>query len=74
MEFPRQEQWSVLPFPPPRDFSDPEIEPTPLASPASAGEFFTTAPPKKLLYLDKLTDNSMRSLYSFIGIDLISFT
>ena len=44
MEFSRQEQWSMLPFPPAGDFSDPGIELTPLASPALAGEFLTTAP------------------------------
>ena len=31
MEFPRQEYWSGLPFPPPGDLPDPGIEP---ASPA----------------------------------------
>ena len=38
--FPRQEQWSGLLFPPPRNLPDPGIEPT---SPALAGQFFTTA-------------------------------
>ena len=37
--FPRQEYWSMLPFPPPRDLSEPQIEP---ASPTLAGGFFTT--------------------------------
>ena len=32
MEFPRQEYWSRLPFPPPRELPHPKIEPTPLAS------------------------------------------
>ena len=40
MEFPRQE-YSGLPFPPPGDLPDPEIEPV---SPALAGGFFTIAP------------------------------
>ena len=44
MEFPRQEYWSGLTFPSPRDFPDPEIKP---ASPALAGRFFTTEPPGK---------------------------
>ena len=39
--------WSGLPFPPPGDLPDPGIEPKSLASPALAGEFFTTAPPRK---------------------------
>ena len=47
MEFSRQEYWIGLPFPPPGDLPDPEIEPTSLASPALAGGFFTTAPPGK---------------------------
>ena len=42
MGFFRQEYWSGLPFPPPGDLLDPRIEPEPLASPALAGEFFTT--------------------------------
>ena len=44
MEFPRQEYWSRLPFPPPEDLPDPGIEPT---SPALAGRFFTTEPAGK---------------------------
>ena len=40
MEFPRQE-YSDLPFPPPGDLPDPEIEPV---SPALAGGFFTIVP------------------------------
>ena len=47
MEFSRQEYWSGLPFPSPRDLSDPEIEPGSPASPALAGGFFTTKPPEK---------------------------
>ena len=38
--FSRQEYWSGLPCPLPGDLSDPEIEPTPLMSPALAGGFF----------------------------------
>ena len=41
MEFSRQEYWSRLPFPPPGDLPDPEME---SASPALAARFFTTAP------------------------------
>ena len=44
IEFSRQEYWSGLPFPPPRDLPDPGIKP---ASPALAGKFFTTEPPGK---------------------------
>ena len=38
MEFPREEYWSGLPFPPPGDLPNPEIEPW---SPALAGGFFS---------------------------------
>ena len=42
--FPRQEYWSGLPFPSPRDLPSPGIEPT---SPGLAGGFFTAEPPEK---------------------------
>ena len=42
MGFPRQEHWSGLPFPPPGDLPDPEIE-----SPVST-TFLTAEPPGKL--------------------------
>ena len=44
MGFPRQEYWSGLPFPSPRDLPDPGIKP---ASPALSGSFFTTELPGK---------------------------
>ena len=44
-DFCRQEYWSGLPFPFPRDLPNPGIKPT---SPALAGGFFTTEPPRKL--------------------------
>ena len=40
--FSRQEYWSGLPFPTLEALADPGTEPTPLASPASAGRYFTT--------------------------------
>ena len=43
VEFSRQEYWSGLPFPPPRDLSNPGIKPASLASPELAGRFFTTS-------------------------------
>ena len=43
MGFSRQEYWSGLPLPPPRDYPDPGIEPVSLMSPALAGRFFTTS-------------------------------
>ena len=47
MEFSRQEYWSGSLFPPPKDFSDPGIEPASLASPASAADSLPLAPPGK---------------------------
>ena len=44
MEVSRQECWSGLPFPAPRDIPHPGIDPVSLASPALAGRFFTTEP------------------------------
>ena len=44
MELSRQEYWSGLAFPSPGDLPDPGVE---SASPALAGEFFTTEPPAK---------------------------
>ena len=44
MGFSRQEYWSGMPFPSPRDLPDPGIKPAPLAT---AGGFFTTEPPGK---------------------------
>ena len=45
MRPPRQEYWSGLPFPPPGNLPDPGIKPVSSASPALAGQFFTTKPP-----------------------------
>ena len=42
-EFPRQEYWSVLPFPTPGDLPDLGIKPMSPAFPALAGGFFTTS-------------------------------
>ena len=47
-EFSRQEYWSGLPFPSPRDLPDPGIEPKSPASPALSDGFFTTEPPGSL--------------------------
>ena len=43
MGFSRQECWSGLPCPLPRDLPDPGTEPVSLTSPALAGGFFTTS-------------------------------
>ena len=47
MGFPKQEYWSRLSFPTPRDLPDPGIEPASFASSALAGIFFATEPPGK---------------------------
>ena len=44
MGFSRREYWSALPFPPPGDLPKPRIEHLSPASPALAGEVFTTEP------------------------------
>ena len=44
MEFPRQEYWSGLPFPSPKDLPYLGIEP---ASPTLVSEFLTAEPPQK---------------------------
>ena len=41
MEFSRQESWSWLPLPTPRNFPNPRIEPTSLVSSATAGRFLS---------------------------------
>ena len=43
MGFSRQEYWSGLPCPPPRDLPDPGIKPTSLKSPALADGFCITS-------------------------------
>ena len=40
----RQEYWSRLPFPSPRDLPNPGIKPASLVSPALTSGFFTTEP------------------------------
>ena len=47
MEFSRQEYWSGLPFPYPRDLPNPGIESRP---PTLQAKSFSTEPPGKLLY------------------------
>ena len=48
MGFSRQEHWSGLPFPSPRDLAHAWIKLASPVSPAWAGRFFTTEPPGKL--------------------------
>ena len=53
MEFPSQEYWSGLPFPPPGGLPDPGMEPVSLASPALTGRCSTTAPPGKSSWMNE---------------------
>ena len=48
VEFSKQEYWSGLPFPPPRDLPNPGILPASLVSPALTGRFLPAVPPGKL--------------------------
>ena len=48
--FSRYEYWSGLPLPSSGDHSNPGVEPMSSASPASAGGFFTTEPPRKPIF------------------------
>ena len=50
MGFSRQEYWSRLPFPSPGDLPNPGIEHPSPVSPALAGEFFNTVPPREQCY------------------------
>ena len=54
MGFSKQECCSGLPFPPPGDLPHPGVESESLTSPASAGRFFTTAPPHKPIVAENL--------------------
>ena len=49
--FSKQEYWSGLPFPSPRDLPNPEIEPTSLTSPAFQVDSLPLVPPGKPFYL-----------------------
>ena len=55
MEFPRQEYWSGLPFPSPRDLPDPRNEPT---SPALQADSLLSEPPGKPLMWVGLTQST----------------
>ena len=50
MRFSRQDYWSGLPCPPPRDLPNPGIEPTPLTSSALADCSLPVASSRKLIY------------------------
>ena len=58
MGFSREEYWNGLPFPPPGDLPDPEIEP---GSPVMAGRFFSAVLSEKPIYYE----NSMVIFFFF---------
>ena len=60
MRFSMQEYWHGLSLPPPGDLSNPGIKP---ASSALAGEFFTTAPPRKPNYQRHANQNYNIRMY-----------
>ena len=55
MKFSKQEYWSMLPFPSPRDLPKPGIELASPASPALAGGVFTTEPMSRYIFLKAYT-------------------
>ena len=72
----QEDYWSGLPFHPPRDLLDPGIKPASFASPALAGEFFTTdttweTPSLVLFYFmimtKRLAIKSLKSIYLNCG-------
>ena len=73
MGFPRQEYWSGLPFPLPRDLPNPEIKPASPTAPALAGRFLTTEPTGKPkfcyfnLFFEAYAFNSLSSSCFFLN-------
>ena len=63
MEFSRQEHWSGLPFPIPRNLPDPGIKSKSLGSSALAGRFFTTEPPGKHKWPEVTSKNCVLFLW-----------
>ena len=71
MGFPRQEYFSGLPFPSPRDLPNPGIKPE---SPALAGKFFTTEPAGKPQALGRGGEIGIwQSLEGYNGAALLHF-
>ena len=66
MEFSRQEYWSGLPFPSPRDLPHPRIKPMSLMSPALAGKFFTTSTTWEALLLRRKKVKLLSRVWLFV--------
>ena len=62
MVFPRQEYWSVLPFPSPRDLFNPGIEPVP---PALASRLFTIEAPGKPYFIEVIYIKYIKYVYKY---------
>ena len=75
LEFPRQEYWSGLPFPPLRELPYSGIEPKSPESSALAGVFFITKPPWKPMVCVRaaLLDSDATWGYSSAGTVLVLF-
>ena len=67
MGFSRQEYWNGLPYPPPGDLSDLEIEAMSLTSPALAGGFFTISTIKNISEGLHQTTSQKRELSRELG-------
>ena len=63
MGFSRQEYWSELPCPSPRDLPDPGIEPK---SPALTDGFFTTEPPGKSIWWNTAMKKKMDVYHAIV--------
>ena len=66
MGFPRQEYWSGLPVPSPRDLLNPGIKP---ASPALVGGFFTTEPPENAKATHKRNSKSSEETFHHLSLE-----
>ena len=66
MRFSRQEYWSALPFPSPRDLPNPGFEPTSFMSPAFAGRFFTTGTTLEALFIYFFSFANVTCWWTFI--------
>jgi len=63
MGFSRQEYWSGLPFPSPRDLPDPGMGP---GSPAFQADTLTSEPPGKLLEIELFPLKESNPQYSLV--------
>ena len=82
MGFPKQEHWSVLPFPPLGDRSNPGIKPKFLVSLALVGGFFITASPGSPISKSDIIYQSREAvlgpilhlIYLLLSVDSYSFS